>query len=190
MSIPFSHPSCPMCLRAHLGHPKWPIWIPFLFPKTKQHPLLALPMATGMAALQTVLLSNRLFHSPAWEWDPGLFNLLDPSHPGEVLSTEDQGFHNSKQKALSILLMGYRENGLFITFSWDCSSKKIDKISINSPSASCSIKGDWLLLSPSLCSSYFPCGAGTVQMRIFLSPPWAFVTLSTFLLYILMLLIL
>lgn len=124
MSIPFSHPSCPMCPRAHLGHPEWPIWLPFLSPKTKQHPLLALSMATGTAALQTVLLSNRLFHSPACEWDPGLFNLPDPSHPGEVLSTEDQGFHNSKQKALSILLVGYRGKWSFHHFFLRLAAKK------------------------------------------------------------------
>ena len=185
MSIPFPQPSCPMWPGDHLGHPKWPIWPPFPFPTTKRLPLLALPMATGTADLQTVLLSNRLFR----EWEPGLFTLPDPSNPAEVLSTEDQGFHNAKQKALSILLVGQRENGLFITFSWDCSSKKIDKISVNSPSAHCSIKGEWLLQSPSLCSSHFPCGAGTVQMRIVPFPPWAFITQSTFL-YILMLLML
>ena len=79
---------------------------PIPLPHNKRLPLLALPTATGTAAPQTALLSNRLFPSPAREWEPGLFILRDPSNPAEVLSTEDQGLHNPKQKALSILLVG------------------------------------------------------------------------------------
>lgn len=162
MSIPFSHPSCPYVPQAHLGHWKVIYGSHSSSPKQKHHSRLApshghrhccsADTTTEQSPLHTVLPeSGILAFSTCWI----------PQIQGK--STEEQGFHNSKQKAPKHSPCGLEGKWSFHHFFLVYGSKKeIDKISINSPSASCSIKGEWLLLSPSFALLIFPCGAETV----------------------------